>query len=1526
MEQEAAPEVVEVQRQAPFGDAWVLAAQALDGAVERRVDAGALQRHGQHARRVVGPVDRLRRLVRRVGTHPVARQAPALGRRCGIEVVLPRIAPTAALQLAQQRRREVLARAGHGPGLAAMRAGEFAHEVCGGLVAQGGHAAVACIAFLIVFSVGRRQQVGHHVAGEVVQCARDVGFELLQRIAPAEQRQHLHRGTRAAQHRFAVRDQVAVLPVEQGQRAFGRAPGEQARLVLHADERAQQAHRVVVVNALLVALLVARRSEAANHVEQLRMQRVFGQQREHLGPRALGLAVEQRLQQPAGEVFGARQLGRLGHQRLVPVALQRQQPGFVDRALVVGARHLVGHALVAGHERQVDRLAVHGEGVAAQAQRVAALAHQLALVADGAQGLVARGLQARVELVGRHRGAQRAQVGDQRVQLADHRVGREVAVDLRQVAELRDAARNAVEDATCRVDHALRAALPGVDQALAARGQRLVHGLALLGDVGQEVFLLGEAAFDFFELGQEARERVVALLGRVGELQRVLDRLAEKLELRAELGTRLGRAQRLAPRARIGAHAVDVGVDQRDAVEDRRADHRIAARQAAQLLGQQVESGGLLVERGEHLAERGRRGEVGEFERELVQRLALAVEGRVGRQKLHRALADALLLDLERGVHRSDARQVGVAQLLEHLQRAAPLAQPAQRLHEIVGRAPEGAGNVDQQRVLLVFRAGQRARGFAADGVDLFELGQRAARHLGDAAQLAHEAGGLGRVEPEVGVAHAGALADQVFVGGARGRLLAHRAGDAHEVAHAAHQLGVADLAEEAGGGRLRAHVLFAGEGRLPQLHRVHARGLDVVAVEHQHAAVGKARVAVGDDRRGELLVDQVVVEQRIAPGLRVVEHIGHVFAVGRAQHALEAQVFHHLGRQVEAFVLARLQVVAARKNDAVVFGQLHAGAADGVDALDLLRADVEHQVARDLLAVGLHAQQDQHAQLGPGDLGVGERLALVLHRLAVDAQPGLGVVLDLDREVAAQRLDEHGVEHVHVRVLAAHVVFARGHGPLEIVARGQGDVALAAVVDVIDVAVALDGPAEHAHVVQLLADLERGKQLVLRDAQLQQRGLLVVGVELAEVGGETRVFEEGAGQRHRLQLVVLGGGFAWRCEPVQAEHVAHGRFLAQADEDVVAEQQQVADAHDVARHGVVLGARAGAQDQRLVGAAELGQPLLVERLRLLEQALALGFEPLLQQVVAAAAGDQRFGGVDGGLGAGRRCGVVGGLHGSARSVRAQQCEQFVAVRLGVEPGADAVQLVDAVVAVAAAQRGQARLAHLLGLQPALPAVGQQLVEPAGQAAAHEGAPFALVEPEVLAGHAAVDAEVGPGAHAQALHQPFAFGAVTHSGEVEHLDHFVVDLMRHALRVGGLPAAPVVHVHHHAVAVAALHAEQGFGERDGLHRGMGGATALQVRVHRAPSAQLRKEEIRFCSADFWLSVPSLAILLISEATLRFWISPDELPSAPTMSRRSFTTSRSPESCSLKATCTAWLLEMTPPTPLPTDSERTKLSK
>lgn len=234
-------------------------------------------------------------------------------------------------------------------------------------------------------------------------------------------------------------------------------------------------------------------------------------------------------------------------------------------------------------------------------------------------------------------------------------------------------------------------------------------------------------------------------------------------------------------------------------------------------------------------------------------------------------------------------------------------------------------------------------------------------------------------------------------------------------------------------------------------------------------------------------------------------------FAIGRAHRALEAHAFHGL---LEGLVLAALQVVAAGENNPVVFGQLHAGQADGVDALHLPGQAVEHQVAPLLFAVRQDLEQDQAAQAGEFDLPVVQGLGLVHHLFAVDAQAVLGVVLDLDGQVAAEGFDEHRVEDVHVREATFHRHLAGGLLPFEIKRRRQGDVALAAVVDVAHVApIQGDGPAEHSNIGDALANLKTRQQLAVTDGQLQQASVLVIGVQLVEIVEEALGIEECAFQ-----------------------------------------------------------------------------------------------------------------------------------------------------------------------------------------------------------------------------------------------------------------------------------------------------------------------------------------------------------------------------------------------------------------------------
>ena len=78
---------------------------------------------------------------------------------------------------------------------------------------------------------------------------------------------------------------------------------------------------------------------------------------------------------------------------------------------------------------------------------------------------------------------------------------------------------------------------------------------------------------------------------------------------------------------------------------------------------------------------------------------------------------------------------------------------------------------------------------------------------------------------------------------------------------------------------------------------------------------------------------------------------------------------------------------------------------------------------------------------------------------------------------------------------------------PLEIKGLRQRHIPLAAVVDIANLlAVPGDRPAEHPHIADTLANLESGQQLAIADRQLQQAGVLVIGVQLVEIVDEAGV------------------------------------------------------------------------------------------------------------------------------------------------------------------------------------------------------------------------------------------------------------------------------------------------------------------------------------------------------------------------------------------------------------------------------------
>src|SRR5699024_49410 len=97
-----------------------------------------------------------------------------------------------------------------------------------------------------------------------------------------------------------------------------------------------------------------------------------------------------------------------------------------------------------------------------------------------------------------------------------------------------------------------------------------------------------------------------------------------------------------------------------------------------------------------------------------------------------------------------------------------------------------------------------------------------------------------------------------------------------------------------------------------------------------------------------------------------------------------------------------------------------------------------EDQMTPRGLVVRQDTQQDQRTHPGVEHRSVGQTLQRFVDRLAVDALADLGVVLDLDGQVAADRLHEQLVTDGNVRVTTLHMILTGGFHPREVVRGGK--------------------------------------------------------------------------------------------------------------------------------------------------------------------------------------------------------------------------------------------------------------------------------------------------------------------------------------------------------------------------------------------------------------------------------------------------------------------------------------------------------
>ncbi|CAM5633540.1 hypothetical protein STENM223S_00195 [Streptomyces tendae] len=870
----------------------------------------------------------------------------------------------------------------------------------------------------------------------------------------------------------------------------------------------------------------------------------------------------------------------------------------------------------------------------AQAQGAAVVGVQVGAVAQGAGGLLAGGGETSVEFLRADGVAEGAQFPGGAADLGRHGVGGEVGADRVGVGESGAPPGDRLQDADGGGGELFGAAGPGVGERLLAGGEGVVDLAALVGEFGQEAVELREAGLQVLQAGEQPGQLVVAALGGVGGGERGGDGLAEQGRLGGELGTALPADEGATAGLEGGAGAVDAAEDTGDALQQGGADGGVARVQLGDDVGDRPQSVGEFVQPGGDGPRLGDGADGPRVRDEPFDVLALRVEGVLAGEEGDGPLpqlGEGRLGLLGEGV---DAGGVGVPQLLDVQQVTVGVPQLGQSPHPgggFPGRlAAQPADHRRDPFGGLVAGLG-RPPGQVPYGL---ELGQHLLGRLPHRGQRAGQVAQLLLAEPVVAVggAHAGRGERPVALG--RGDPLARRPGDGQTGGDAAHQVGVAHPGQRAAAGGGVGGVRVGDVRRVPQLHRVHLGRFVAVRAQHGEGAVLRQGPAPAGQWVRDLLADGVVRQQQ-APALAArVEGVQHVLAVGRAHLALELQA-----RRVEFVrpVGSRGQAVAAGEDDALVVGQPAAGRADAVQPDHRLGEGVEHQVAVGVLLVGPYAQQDQRADPGVRDVGVGQGLEGFVDGLGVDAAGRLGVVLQLDGEGAAHRADVELAAHGDVRVAAQDMILPGGAGPLEVVRRGEHVVAFAPGIQEGRPPVLGQLPAQHADVVGLLAGAEDGQQPTVDGAQPQQPGLPVVAVQVGELPQEGGVVEQPGHGRpgQRVQVAV-----------VQGEDVRHRGPVAPGGAAGAAEEQDVADGDDVAGHAGVLGAQPLGGGQFEAGRPELLDTAVVEEPGTVGEVGGLCGEPVAQHLVRAGVG-----GVVGVVGGGVGC-VVGARAGGGRRAR----------------------------------------------------------------------------------------------------------------------------------------------------------------------------------------------------------------------------------------------------------------------------------
>ena len=202
-------------------------------------------------------------------------------------------------------------------------------------------------------------------------------------------------------------------------------------------------------------------------------------------------------------------------------------------------------------------------------------------------------------------------------------------------------------------------------------------------------------------------------------------------------------------------------------------------------------------------------------------------------------------------------------------------------------------------------------------------------------------------------------------------------------------------------------------------------------------------------------------------------------------------------------------------------------------------------------------------------DLGIVQRLIGVIDRFGVDPASVVGIILDLDRQIAADGFDEHAVLDRHVRMGPVAVRITCRPLPPERMLRRLGDFVVGSVVDVTNRVGRYD-ELERFDIAGAFTDLKHKMHVGSVGKKPSESRVFVKPIKFVKISDKAIIVDQ-----IQRRFVEIGA-----VQSKRAKHVSQFDFGLQSELDVVPEQQHVTDADQIPRRAVVRSGDAGGGQQ----------------------------------------------------------------------------------------------------------------------------------------------------------------------------------------------------------------------------------------------------------------------------------------------------------------------------------------------------------